>query len=834
MRDTQSANIFSPESKKFPWMGYHVGPFICTLGTSHLISVMRFKGVPHETRDQQVLNREFKRLDRCFKALGKQEGRNVMLHTYTFKRRVTLNGEYVFDLPIIQEYADSYLEPFRTGDFREVGYAMALVLKYSDLDDGISRMEDLLNICKVMLAEFGASFLGMEERGGQLYSEIGRFYYSLLNGVDQDVVVTETRLGEAVLDGETGFGAYDYVENRPYSGDTRFATTYDLRTLPKKSSPGMWDELLDVQSDFCLVQTFHFEERNKIKHKLTVQKSDLANTEGESEQTDELEDAIQQVVQGVSVFGLHHASLIAYAETPEKAVARGSDLQNLFKGKGADFVRSTSSNWNTWLTLFPAYQDVIYRSPRSTENLACLFSLHTTPSGKAKGNPLGDGSALMPMATVNGGMYFANLHNSPLGKNSVGKMLPGHTVIKAMTGAGKTTLESAIMIFLSRNDPLVFCIDYNRAMENVMRALKVAYFYITPGEYTGVQFFQWDDSTSLRQTLLDLVSVCAGGMDDEEEQQASMAIDSVFKHVNHGARSFSLFHQYLPNTGVNCLKNRMAKWCRSVQGRTGTGTNAWVLDSPRNLFNPAAFRRMAFDCTQILKSDYVEKHPEETEAVLTTLNFIKKVMHAQSPQSILVTQISEYWAMLMFPKTANMITEVLHAGRMRGEFLIMDTQTPEQALQTKYGASIVQQVVTQIWMANDKANAESYGKFGVKGKEFEKVAELGLYSYEALIKQGNQGAMVSFALSHKTEYWLPLLSATMPNLEVAKNVRNKIGSDDPAQWVKPFLDEMVAIAIQQETGSKDPAVWMPTFLEKMRSYEQIPDPIHLERMKNEA
>lgn len=840
MPDASSEKTFSPENKKFPWIGHHVGPYICTLGSSHLLAVMRFKGVAHESREQEVLNREFIRQNRCFQALGKQEGRNLMLQTYTFKNKMSLEGDYHFDLPILQGLADAYLEPFQSGEFRQVGYAAALILKYSDLDDGIARMEDLLRICKVMLGEFGVSFLGMEERVGgnyfdtYLYTEVGRFYYYLFNGMDNDVLITDTRIGDAVVDGETGFGAYDYVENRPYTGPTRYATTWDLRSLPKQSRPGMWDEMLDMQCDYCLTQTFHYEERNKMKHRLTVQRSDLASTEGESGQTDELELAIQEVMQGERVFGMHHASLIVFGDTPEKAVKLGSELQNMLKAGAADFVRSTSTNHNTWLTMFPAYTDVIYRSPRSTENLACFFSLHITPAGKAKGNPLGDGSALMPMRTLNGGMHQLNLHNSPEGKNSVGKMLPGHAALHAMTGAGKTTFEAMLMLFLSRFNPLVFAIDYNNAMENMLRALGTAYFSIRPGQFTGIQLFQLEDSIELRQMLFDVVKVCAGGMDENDEHQAQQGIDSVMKHANHSARCMSLLHQYLQDTGANSLKSRLAKWCRSVQGRTGPGMNAWVLDSPHNTFDSADFRRIAFDCTAILKTDYVDKHPEETEVLLNTLNFLKKRMHSRHPGELLVNQVSEYWAMLMFETTATMITEVMHAGRMRGEFILMDTQTPEQPLNTKYGASIVQQLITQIWMANDQATRENYAKFGVKGKQFDLIAQLGQYSYEMLVRQGNQGVMLSFALNTRTEYWLPLLSATEINLSVAKKVRAKLKSDDPAVWVKPFLDHMVALTVRQEKATTDPDVWVPLFMERMRSYGQPVNDEYLEIMKNEA
>lgn len=819
MRDAYFRKTFSPENKKLPWLGYHVAPQICTLGPSHLVAVMRIRGVAHDTRELSALNTEFERQNRCFQALGKQEGSDLMIQTYTFKRQVQLDAEYHLELPVLQDFADAYTEPFREGEFRQVGYAMSLILKYRDLEDGIARMTDLIQICTVMLDKFGVTVMGMEERNGQLFSETARFFSLIVNGVDQDVLIGESRLGDAMIDSETGFGAYDYVENRPYSGQTRFATTWDLMDYPAKSEPGMWDEVIEEQTDFCLTQTFHFAERNKMKTKINIQRVDLANSEGESAQTDKLEEDIQAITQGSLVMGLYHASLVVFGDTPEKAVEKGARLQSLLSAKSAVFKRSTSTNINTWLTQFPAYSDVIYRAPRSTENLACGFSLHATPGGKASGNPMGDGTAMMPVMTVNGGLYFKNLQDSPPGRNSIGEKMPGHTFYMAMTGAGKTTAEAGDLLFLSRFNPQYFCIDYNHAMENMLRALGASYFSIVPNKYTGIQPFQWPDSDGLRQYLMDAVKLCVGQVDTDDEHLIKEGISAVMGHYIPAERSLSLLHQYIPDrAGGNALKARLARWCRKVRGREGEGVYAWVLDSPVNQFSPEGFRRLAFDCTPILKEAYVSAHGEVMVVLMNTFFYMKDVMKSREPHSLLITQISEVWACLMFDKTEKALREILSAGRMRGELLLCDTQNPEQMLATPAGPAFVQQIVTSIWMANEKADRESYAKFGVTGKQFDKVRELGKLSYEMMIKQGGEGVMVKFGLSERCRYFLPLLSATMENLAVARQIRAQLNTDDPAIWLRPFLDEMAAVRARLLTRSDDPAKWYPVFEDIMKSY----------------
>lgn len=824
-----SNKTYSPESKKMPWIGYHVDDQVCTLGPSHLVAVMRLKGVSHETREQSVLNAEFERQNRCFQALGKQEGHDLMIQTYTLKSRVKLDTHYHFELPILQDFADAYTQPFREGEFRQVDYAMALILKHSDLEDGITRLKDLLQICTVMLGNFGVTVLGMKEKNGQLYSEVGRFYSSVFNGTDQEVLITDSRLGDSMLDSETGFGAYDYVENRSYNGDTRFGITYDLMDLPTQSSPGMWDEVLEEQCDFCLTQTFHFAERNKIKTKINIQKVDLANSEGESKQTKQLEEDVLAITQGSLVLGMYSASLIVYGPTPDKAVLKGARLQSLFTTKDTVFKRSYSSNLNTWYSQWPGYTEVIYRSPRSTENLACGFSLHVTPGGKATGNPIGDGSAIMPMKTANGGLYFRNFHDSPAGKDSTGEMRPGHASWMAMTGAGKTTDEGVSVMFVSRFDTLIFGIDYNRAMENLMRALGATYFTVVPGFDTGIQPFQWPDSVGVRQFLISAVKMMVGEMSSDDEKDVQTGISAVMAHEPVHERSFSLLYQGLPYSGPGCVAARLERWCSFIAGREGPGMYSWVLDSKTNRVNPENYRRVCFDCTKILKKAYAEEHGEVMSVLISTFFYMKDVMKAREPTSPLLFQISEFWACLMHPQTLNAVKEALSAGRTRGEFLFMDTQNPEQVLGTEAGPSVVQQIVTTAWMANKNADRINYEKFGVKGKQFDKVRDLALESRQMMIKQGGEGVMVDTALNGPCSYFIPLFSSSIPNLAVAEEIRKQLNSDDPAIWVRPFLDEMVAVKARQITKSSNPDVWYPVFTDLMNGYKRNIYPLVLQR-----
>lgn len=788
-------NVLPPEELA-ELMRYHVHENMVTFPGNRLVSLIRLKGISHETRSDEELDRLFTQLNRYFLALGKKEGKNLLLQTYITKSGIELSTDYKLELPALQDFVDAYTEPFRNGTYRQVGYSIALILKYRDLDEGIKSMRELLTISKTMLDKYDVAVMGLEENAhNAVFSQIGRFYSQLINGHEQDVLCSDTRLGEALIDSVTNFAAYDFIENRPNRGGKRFATTYDLRDYPAGGSePGMWDEAVEQQFDFTLVQSFLFEDRNKVKKEFKKQKADLGSVEGESNQTKQLDDAVQEITQGDKAFGLYHAALIVYGETPDQAIENGSKLSSVFTVHDSTYVRSTMTNINTWYAQFPGYTDVLYPMSKSTENLACSFSLHATPTGKARGNPVGDGTALIPMRTDKQSLFLLNAHDSPPGQNNIGELLPGHMAITGQTGAGKTTIEAALLAFFSRWQPMLFCIDYNQSLKNLLMALDTQYYTLEPGKFTGVNPFQFTDSPGLRAFLYDLVVTCAGGKSatsDEEQREIQRSIDAVMSHSNVANRGMSLLLQNITRKGGNCLNTRLAKWCRLAGGYAGQ--NAWVLDSPTNVFEPQDFNRLAFDCTKILKKEYSSKNPEILEVLLNTLFYMKRTMHATKPGSLLLNVMAEYWVPLSFESTADNIQEVLKSGRMRGEILIMDTQSPEDALSTKYAPAVIQQVITSIWLANTKADRDGYARFGIKDKVFDEVVALGPLSREMIVLQGHQAVKLKFDLDESLKYWLPLLSTTEKNVAVAEQVRESLQTTNPKIWVPAFLAAMAEL-----------------------------------------
>ncbi|MDL5472180.1 conjugal transfer protein, partial [Klebsiella pneumoniae] len=119
----------------------------------------------------------------------------------------------------------------------------------------------------------------------------------------------------------------------------------------------------------------------------------------------------------------------------------------------------------TYASQMPGAKTKPLPQPKSSRNLASTFTLHDYSSGKSKGNPIGDGSAVVPLQTVSKKLYNFNYHATREDETNTGEKIAGHTLILGSTGVGKTVLQLVLATFFLRFDPMMFGLDVGRGME---------------------------------------------------------------------------------------------------------------------------------------------------------------------------------------------------------------------------------------------------------------------------------------------------------------------------------------------------------------------------------
>ncbi|HHY0467178.1 TPA: conjugal transfer protein TraE [Vibrio parahaemolyticus] len=771
-----------PIHPKLPKYSYPINQHMIALDDSRLMAVMHIKGIPFESESKRTLEMAFNRIKALFNQLAKRYGSDLAVWSHIVKRKETLQGDYQFDNDFVSRFAQKYLGTFSGQRFFATDYYLTLVLKYdSQVVEGESELYELLKTTQSTLSSFNVSLLGVENVNGTVRLRHAEFLSYLLNHEHHTVPLTENKVVDAIGNADWHFG-YDLLEIRgSQSDDATFAAFYELEGYPNSTHLGMWDFMLDQPSEFVLTQSMIFMKPFVAQKRLKSQKNLVASGQHSNEELAELQLGLDTVTVGNVGFGDYHCSLAVFADSPERALKEGSDIYGEFLGRHTVFTRANLAAPFSFLSALPASKERMMPSPKSTTNLACTWSLHNYSQGKASGNPLGDGSAVIPLKTRSDTLYYFNCHATEPGLNAQGKMVAGHTLIMGASTAGKTTLECTITAFLSRFNPQMFTIDYNRSTEIMMRVMGGQYFTIREGVDTGLNPYQLPDTPQLRAFLLRLTCRLAADKDgkvtDEEERELKQGIDTMLSLYPNHERGISplLLSIQLPE-----LRSRLSKWCRSENGQY-----AWCLDAAQNRFDPSHMNRIGFDITQLIKKDPLggnESLPF-TEPIFGVLFFLKALM--QTEGRLLLTTVEEFWAPANFPLTQDLMKDTLKAGRLKNEFMILSSQSPEDAINCGIFAAIIQQTATKVYLPNPDAEYEgAYQRCNITLAEFNEITQLDKLSRTFLVKQSNSSCFAKLNLAGFDEFF-PVISATDEGLALCDQLRSQYG-DDVNAWLPHF------------------------------------------------
>ena len=292
--------------------------------------------------------------------------------------------------------------------------------------------------------------------------------------------------------------------------------------------------------EYVMTQSFSFFSKNDGKKYLERQQRQLKNTEdGSNTQIEEMDVAIDQLIQGEFVMGEYHFSLMIFGETIEQVQRNTTSsygdysrsevlLQHLVStATDAAFYAQLPGNW-------------FYR-PRiaglTSKNFAGLSSFHNFSSGKRDGNPWGQAVTLFK--TPSGQPIYFNYHASKNDEDVFDQKLLGNTRIIGQSGAGKTVLLSMLLCQSQKfkvNAPLGYTevfFDKDRGAELVIRAIGGKYLALENGKPTGFNPFQIKPTEEniqfLEKLILKLVSNETQSITTNDELRISHAVRTVMR-----------------------------------------------------------------------------------------------------------------------------------------------------------------------------------------------------------------------------------------------------------------------------------------------------------------
>ena len=747
-----------------------------------LLQTIRLRGLLFETADTGELNYRKTLRDAMLRAIGTSR---FALYHHVVRRRaeIDLDANYpdVFSQTLGDRWADRlgakqlfvndlYLTLVRRPLQGRIGLADQVRNWVTRAGQGadagqayeLAQLNAGRDALLATLGEYEPRLLGVYDTPNGACSEPLEFLSSLYNGEERPVLLPRQDLGSYLPYRRVSFGQETVELSAAGHLPRGFLGIVSIKDYPAWSAPGMFDELMRLPFELTVTQSFAFVERQAALERMNLALRRMRSAEDEAVSLrGELAQAKDDVAAGRAGYGEHHMTVAVRGDSPAAVDAGVAEVTAALADMGVVAVREEIALEPAFWAQFPAnFKYIARRGLVSTNNFAGLASIHNFPTGQATGAHWGDAVTLLE--TTAAGPYHFNFHQGDLGN---------FTVI-GPSGSGKTVVLNFLLAQARKLDPRIVFFDKDRGAELFIRAIGGRYDQLRPGQASGLNPLQLEDTPANRVFLVDWLSQLAGGADLEELEQIRDAVSasydqpSAHRRLRHLVELFRGGHR--PHAGD--LWSRLRPWW-------GDGERAWLFDNPEDLTD-LSVRTVGFDMTVLLDDPAVR-----TPAMMYLFHRVEERLDG-SPAIIVV---DEGWKALDDEVFVRRIKDWEKTIRKRNGIVGFATQSAQDALESRIASAIIEQAATQIFMVNAKARAEDYvGGFGLTPHEHDLIRTLPDSAHCFLIKRGGESVVVRLDLSGEKDI-LTILSGRERSVRLLDDIRASVG-DEPADWMAPLLE----------------------------------------------
>ncbi|WP_269514070.1 VirB4 family type IV secretion/conjugal transfer ATPase [Brevundimonas subvibrioides] len=612
------------------------------------------------------------------------------------------------------------------------------------------------------LGDYEPRLLGVYDTPNGPCSEPLAFLSSLYNGEERPVLLPYQDLGAYLPYRRISFGQ-ELVELAPAGHlDRSFVGLVSIKDYPSFSAPGMFDELLRLPLELTITQSFAFVERQDALERMNLALRRMRSTEDEAMSLrGELAQAKDDVAAGRAGFGEHHMTIAIRGSTIGHIDAGVADVTATLADLGIVAVREEVALEPAFWAQFPAnFKYIARRGLVSTTNFAGLASAHNFPRGQASGSHWGE--AITLLETTAAGPYHFNFHQGDLGN---------FTVI-GPSGSGKTVVLNFLLAQARKLNPRIVFFDKDRGAELFIRAIGGRYDRLRPGEPSGLNPLQLQDTPAHRGFLIDWLAQLAGEANVEDLARIKDAVAANFEQPVAHRRLRHLVELFRGDQ----RPKRSDLWSR-LRPWWGDGDRAWLFDNAEDLTD-LSNHAVGFDMTVLLDDPAVR-----TPAMMYLFHRVEERLDG-SPAIIVV---DEGWKALDDDVFVRRIKDWEKTIRKRNGIVGFATQSAQDALESRIASAIIEQAATQIFMVNPKARAEDYmGGFGLSQHEYDLVRAIPDSAHAFLIRRGGESVVARLDLSGENDI-LTILSGRERTVRALDDIRARVG-DDPADWMAPLLE----------------------------------------------
>ncbi|MCF3642945.1 VirB4 family type IV secretion/conjugal transfer ATPase [Rhizobium sp. TRM95111] len=799
----------------------HVNPTTIVTLQGDYIRTWKVAGLAFETQDPEELLLRKDQLNTLFRSISSD---HVALWSHNVRRKTSDRLKSYFKNQFSTDLDNKYYGSF--AGYRMMANELYLTVVYRPNPSGFSRslMKAARRSKEEILAEQREALSKLDEIAFQIESSMRRyggddgrglevlstyrddkdvlcsrqleFLNFLVTGEWQKVRVPKCPLNEYLGTAWVFVGTETIEIRSPNS--TRFARCIDFKDYASHTEPGILNGLMYSDFEFVITQSYSFMPKRQGRDFLDRQMRQLQNTEdGSQTQIEEMVFAIDQLEQGKFTMGEYHYSLMVFGDDMDGVKRNTTTAMSLLQDEGflaALVVTATDAAFYAQLPCNWRYRPRV--AGLTSLNFAGLSCFHNFRSGKRDGNSWGQ--AITLLKTPSGQPAYLNFHYAKGDEDNYDKKLLGNTRIIGQSGSGKTVLMNFCLTQAQKymhNAPQGMCnvfFDKDEGAKATILAIGGKYLSVKNGQPTGFNPFQMDATDDNILFLERLVRVLVSRDGQQVTTTDEMRINHAVRTVMRMDRSLRRLSTVLQNITEgsdradreNSVAKRLAKWCFD-DGNGKRGAFWWALDCPIDQIDFTTHANYGFDGT-----DFLDNSDVRTPISMYLLHRMETVIDGRR----FIYWMDEAWKWVDDEAFSDFAGNKQLTIRKQNGLGVFATQMPSSLLNSKIASQLVQQVATEIYLPNPKADFDEYTKgFKVTVEEFDIIRNMDEESRLFLVKQGRQSMLCRLDLGpfgpkenrQNFDDELAILSGSTDNNELLDLVIAEVG-DDPSQWLPVF------------------------------------------------